>query len=427
MANLRIEDRGLPMHVAALGLLDGRPLLDGNGELRMERLRRHVAERIRDVRRLHQVLAWPRGRHRAPVWQDADQFEIADHVKARRVPGPGDERTLLRVCSELNAPPLDRSRALWELWLLDGLADGRLALLLRLHHVVADGAAALELFSSLFDPSPQVPTEPTRVSAAHHRHSPVEGVKGIGVVAALRARQVWVLARLGRAPALSWNQPVGTRRMHILIRGDLAGAKFAAHAQGGKVNDVVLAAVAGGAHRLLERRGELAPGLDMHVSVAASIRRPGEAGGNRVAVRPIGVPVSQADATARLASIAARTSTQRGLPPVQPSGRFLQRWLVHLMAHQRLVNMVLSNMPGPPMRLSFDGARVLEMFQLTVVQGNCPIGVGAFSYAGQLNFDVVADADLVPDVQVFADGVAETLDQLGAARAPSGRPEQVGR
>lgn len=423
MSNLRVEEHGLPMHIEALALLDGQPLIDGEGELGMERLRRHVAERIRGVRRLHQVLAWPEGRRRSPVWRDDGGFDIAEHVQALRVPSPGDEETLLRVCSDLNAAPLDRARPLWELWLLDGLADGRVALILRLHHVVADGAAALDLFSSLLDPHLRPPAVPKQLRG----QSPVERVRSVAVGAVLRAREGLVLARLGRAPAFSWNQPVGTRRVHVLVRGDLASARAAAHAHAGKVNDVVLAAVAGGAHRLLESRGELVPGLDMHVSVAASIRRPGETGGNRVGVRPVGVPVSDADATARLAAIAARTAARRDLPPLQPGGRFLQRWMVHMMAHQRLVNMVLSNMPGPQVPLSFAGARVREVFQLTLVQANCPLGVGVLSYDGQLNFDVVADPDVVPDFSVFADGVAEALDQLGATRPPSGWSEQVGR
>jgi diacylglycerol O-acyltransferase len=135
----------------------------------------------------------------------------------------------------------------------------------------------------------------------------------------------WALARLGRAPVLSWNQPVGSHRVHLLVRGDLARAKTAAHQHGGKVNDVVLAAVAGGAYRLLESRGEVTPDLDMHVSVAASVQPPGETGGNRVGVRLVAVPVSDPDAASRLDSIGARTAEQRHRRPLQPSGRFLQR------------------------------------------------------------------------------------------------------
>jgi diacylglycerol O-acyltransferase len=112
----------------------------------------------------------------------------------------------------------------------------------------------------------------------------------------------------------------------------------------------VLAAVAGGARRLLESRGELSPGLQIHVAVPASIRHPRETGGNRVGIRIVRVPVDEPDAVRRLQVIAARTAAQRGRPPYQPNGRFLQRWMVRAMFHQRLINIVVSNVAGPPSR-----------------------------------------------------------------------------
>lgn len=422
MSNLRVEERGMPMHIAALALLDGGPLLDEAGDLRLTAVRAHVAERIHDVARLHQVLVWPGGRHHRPAWTTARDFDVADHVLTRQVPAPADEETLLGLCCDLNAPPLDRSRPLWEVWLLTGLPEGRVALLLRLHHVVADGAAALELFSSMLDPATDPPATDPPVHRNAGRQGPRRGIGRVIAATATRLSHGVALLRLGRAPALSWNQPVGSRRVHLVVRGDLARAKAVAHAHGGKVNDLVLAAVGGGAYRLLESRREIVPRLDMHVSVAASIRQPGETGGNRVGVRIVAVPIGDPDAARRLGTIAARTAPQRNRPPLQPNGRFLQRWAVHVMAHQRLINMVLSNMPGPPTRLSFAGARVREMFQLTVLQGNCAIGVAVLSYAGQLNVDIVADPDIVPDIRVFADGVAEALDQLGAAAAAADEP-----
>lgn len=312
-----------------------------------------------------------------------------------------------------------------------------MAFLLRLHHVVADGAATLELFSSMLDLAPGRPV-PAPVSEAIAARSPtvpspaashptqqpptpVARLQGIAASGVMRFQRGWSVVRLGMAPALSWNQPVGSRRVHRFVRGDLARAKAVAHECGGKVNDVVLAAVAGGARALLESRRELVSDLDMHVSVAASIRRAGETGGNRVGVRLVPVPVSDPDAASRLRTITARTATHRRWPPLQPNGRFMQRWVLHVMAHQRLINMMLSNMPGPPTPLLFAGASVQEMFQIGLVQGNCAIGVGVLSYAGQLNVDVVADPDVVPDVEVFTNGIAEAFEQLGVARTASTR------
>lgn len=157
-ANLRVEERGAPMHVAALALLGGSPLLDSAGRLRETEIRAHVERRTRAVGRLRQVLVRPPPGLGAPYWVDDPRFDVARHVRVR--PVPGDERALLAVCEELLESPLDPSRPRWELILLPG--GGRVGLLLRLHHAVADGAAALTLLSALFDvePSPSVPQLP---------------------------------------------------------------------------------------------------------------------------------------------------------------------------------------------------------------------------------------------------------------------------
>ncbi|WP_298591911.1 wax ester/triacylglycerol synthase domain-containing protein, partial [uncultured Kocuria sp.] len=150
-ANLRVERHGVPMHAAALALLDAGPLLDPGGHVRLGTVREHVERRTRDVRRLRQVLARPGGGR--PRWLDDPVFDVSQHVRSRPVPPPGDEDSLLRVCTGIDATPLPRDRPLWELWLLPGLADGRVGLLIRWHHVLADGLAALTLLAPLFDPA----------------------------------------------------------------------------------------------------------------------------------------------------------------------------------------------------------------------------------------------------------------------------------
>jgi len=226
------------------------------------------------------------------------------------------------------------------------------------------------------------------------------------------------LIRDGVAPRVSLNQPVGTRRRMVVVRGSLKGAAATAHAHHATVNDVVLAAMAGGARRLLQSRGELAPDLVLRASVAASLRRPGEAvaSGNQVGVRYAPLPVGEPDARRRLRHIAAVTASRRSEPPYQPGGRVLQRWMVRAMFRQRLVNLLVSNLPGPGAPLFFAGAMVRELFQVGLVQGNIPLSVGVLSYAGQLNFDIVADLDAVPDVSVFAEGLSAALEELAAGR-----------
>jgi diacylglycerol O-acyltransferase len=431
-SNLRVESQGVPMHVAALGVIDGAPLLDAAGRLRLDAVRADVQRRLHLAPRLRQVLCHTHPGLGPPAWADDPHFDIGQHVRARPVPAPGDEAALLAVCSELNEPPLERSRPLWELWLLPGLADGNVGMFLRLHHVAADGVAALALMGAVFDaapgtPPPAPPWRPAPAPSAWQmftdswRKRADAAVSGLrhpaGALQGLRSltRQLRLLASEGRAPRVSFNQPAGTHRGLLLARADLARAKTVAHAHGATANDVALAAVAGGARQLLSARGEVSPGLALKASVAASNRRQadGTASGNRAGIMLVPLPVDEPDPVRRLTEIARLTRARKRYPPYQPAARFAQRGMVRAMSRQRLVNLFTSNLPGPPEPLYLAGARVLELFQAGVVQGNVTVAVGVLSYAGQLNFCILGDADTVPDLKVFADGLSDALAQLG--------------
>ncbi|MFE9773447.1 wax ester/triacylglycerol synthase family O-acyltransferase [Streptomyces sp. NPDC005931] len=450
LSNLRVETRGAPMHVAALALLEGTRLLDEHGALRQGKVRDCLEARLPLAPRLRQVLYRPCFGLGPPLWVDDPRFDIRAHVRTRTVPAPGDEASLLRVCAQLNEPPLDRSRPLWQIWLLPGLADGNVGLLLRLHHAVADGLAALALIGALLDPAAPAPDPPTTAAArtrAPNRPKPhqpdpesrpwsprprpgprelfAENLRRHGAAVAHAARALTHPTRStvrlrallsqgrrlraeGRAPALSVNRPVGRHRRVLLLRADLGDLRAAAHRHRATVNDVVLTAVAAGARGLLQARGELRPGLTVKVSVAVSVRTTLDerAGGNRVGVMLVPLPLDEADPVRVLARIATATASRKRLPPYLPMARFAQRWMVRAMPRQRLVNLFTSNLPGPQTPMSIAGARIRELFQLGVVQGNVPISVGVISYAGRLEVALVGDARLVPDLDVFAAGMS---------------------
>jgi len=478
VSNLRVEDHGLPMHVAALVILEGAPLLDAAGQLRLDIVRGNVEQRLHLAPRLRQVLRQPHFGLGPPWWADDPSFDIRKHVQARPIPAPADEVTLLRVCSELNEGRLDRFRPLWEMWLLTGLADGNVGMLIRLHHVVADGIAAVAMIGGLFDPGPDPPlpsaalpsaappsaappdavptsTAPTStappdalppaappwkpaptpsvwellVANLRERTSAMTGALALlrrpsVVISRLRmlTRQARLLAHEGVAPQVSLNQPAGKHRRLLFVRADLGEVKAVAHAHGGKVNDVVLAAIAGGARRLLESRGELRPGLVLKASVAASVRGPADqqATGNLVGVILVPLPVGEPHPVRQLEEIIRATEARKRQPPYQPSARFAQRWMVRAMSHQRLTNLLVSDLPGPAAALYFAGARVLDLFQIGVVQGNITLSVGVLSYAGRLNFSIVGDADTTGDLAVFAAGLSETLEHLTAGDSANG-------
>ena len=441
LSNLRIEDHGLPMHVAALLLVDQ---AGPSGRLDLGALRVAVARRLHRVPRLRQILYRPPPGLGPPIWIDDPGFDVREHVRHCAVPAPGDEHTLLEVCSKLNASRLDRSRPLWEIWLLTGLAGGGSGLLIRLHHAVADGLAAVAMMEALFGadpggPIPDVstwrprPTPGTRELLADSLRKKIFATRSASaqmrhpraIVAGLRplARSARALTRARRAPRVSINVPVSGHHRLMLIRADLGRISNVAHAHGGTVNDVVLTAVAGGARSLLDARGELAPGLILQASVPASLRGPSDdrAAGNRVGVMIVPLPLGEADPARRLASIAAATATRKRQPLHQPNARVLQSWMIRVMKRQHLVNLLVSNVPGPRDPLYVAGARIMEVFQIGTVQGNVTINVGAFSYAGQLNLDVVGDSEAVPDLAIFTSGISDTLGQLGVpVRAESG-------
>ena len=430
------------MNVAALAILEGRVLLDASGELALEAIRVRIEQRLHLAPRLRQRLYRPGFGFGAPVWVDDASFDISRHVRTRPAPAGGGEEALLAACVELNDRPFDQAHPLWEIWLLTGALDGRVSMLIRFHHVLADGIAALLLLGTLFDSAPfdsvaeapesegppwtarSIPTRSEFLGDVLRRS--ITGIRrGVHKIehprrtlAPVRTlfRQALQLAREGRAPRTSFNRPVGRQHRVLLVRADLEQAKRVAHAHHATVNDVVLCTIAGGARALLAGRGELQRRLVLKVSVAASVRAPASASqaGNLVGILLVPVPVGQEDPIRRLEQIARATAERKRVPPYQPAARFLQRWMIRTMNRQRRINLLMSNLSGPPQPMYFAGAKILEVFQIGVVQGNVAVQVGALSYAGQLNFDIVADANLVPDLTVFANGMIEDLERLGA-------------
>jgi WS/DGAT/MGAT family acyltransferase len=222
-----------------------------------------------------------------------------------------------------------------------------------------------------------------------------------------------------RAPRTSLNRPIGTDRRLAVIRGRLEVAKQVAHAHQAKVNDVVLAAVAGGLRQLLAGRGEDIDRLMLRVMVPISLHheQPGQASGNQDALIMVPLPLGEPDPVRRLELIAAETAARkRTAHPQVTSGLFgfvaVQRATYRLTAHQRFVNLSVTNVPGPPVPLYVAGARLLELFPVAPILGNQTLTVGVLSYAGQLNLTAMADQDTCPDVDVFAQGVRSALDEL---------------
>ena len=221
------------------------------------------------------------------------------------------------------------------------------------------------------------------------------------------------------APHTSLNRPVGASRRLAIVRGRLDLTKRIAHAHHATVNDVVLAAVAGGLRQLLASRGEDVQRLVQRAMVTISTHheQPGHAQGNKPGWMMVPLPLGEPDPVRRLELIAAQTAARKHKArPEAGSGIFRftagqRAWYRHF-PRQRSVNLVVTNVAGPPVPLYLAGARLLELFPMMPVMGNLTLVVAVLSYAGQLNITATADHDSCPDLEVFAQGVRTALDDL---------------
>jgi WS/DGAT/MGAT family acyltransferase len=437
------EDLGWAQDIGALAILDGRRLLDADGRLLIEPVRDEIRRRLHRVPRFRQLLYRPAFGLGWPLWVDAPSIDVAQHVRVLPLRAPADEAQLLLACEQLRQRRLDRSRPLWELWLLPGLPDGRVGLFMRLHHAIADGVAGIAALSAFVDTVPDPPrlVEPPWTPAPmpstrelfgdNVRRRLQECGRTLGRLAhpvqtARQARRGWPAVREAfaeaRAPRTSLNRkPIGRHRRFALVRSDLGPVKRIAHAHGAKVNDILMVALAGGLRELLLARGERVDGLVMRAFVPVSLHteQPGQAQGNLDGAMVVPLPIGEPDDARRLGLIAAETAQRKLKARPQGGALFrnvlIQRGMLPMLAHQHFMNTYAANVPGPPAPLYFAGAPVLEMFPVVPLLGNVSVGVGALSYAGQFNVTAVADRELCPDLEVFAEGARRSLDALAAS------------
>ncbi len=484
-AFLYLEGPDTPMHLGTLGLYDGAGWRDERGRLDLSGVRRHVRSRLAVIPRLRQRPVWPRGRSGRPWWADDAAFDLDRHVRAVRVRRPGSERQLLSLVESLHMELLDRDHPLWELWFVDGLPGGVVAVVEKLHHALVDGIGGVDLAMMLLDPvrtAPPSPGEPpaavdgaaSLTGAVHRRpalldpvaaalsspadrvatalalvggvaRAAAEGTAATGrAAAAATAHPLRTAATAGRlaiaagsvardlvAPRSPINGTVGTRRFYRIVRWSLDDARAAAHGLGGTVNDVALAAVTAGLRDLLRERGDDLGGADLHALVPVSVRAGDEHRdlGNRVAAMIVPLPVGLPDAEPRFATVHRAVRSARADHQPELSLALLElpeHWPEPVLAaatglvhHQPLVNVVVTNVPGPPVPLYLAGAELLEVFPIVPLARNLDVSLGVLSYGSHLTVGIWADRDRLPDVEVLVEGIGRGFAELSRAGAPS--------
>jgi diacylglycerol O-acyltransferase len=434
------------MHIGGLTIVEGPP--PATSELLEQiRLRLHLVPRYR-----HRLAytALDSGR---PVWVDDPSFNLEYHIRHTALPTPGRWEQLCSLTARIFSQQLDRSKPLWEMWLIEGLEDDRFALITKTHHSLIDGIAGVDLATVLFDLSPTPP--PIRHSGrAWQPHSEpggpelvAAGMRGAvraavalaeGVVDALahperalaRAREaaegigeiIW--AGLNPAPETPLNVPIGPHRRFFGIHCKLEDFKTVKNAFGGTVNDVVLAVVTGALRSFLISRGRPIAGVEMRALVPVSVRVQGEhvEGGNRLVVMRGPLPVYISDPVQRLRFVShamdgLKDSKQAlGAEVIAGAQNFAPPTLLaqasRLNFSTRLFNLIVTNIPGPQVPLYVLGREMLEAYPVAFLPENHALAIAIMSYNGQMNFGLLGDFDALPDIDEISANISEELRTL---------------
>ncbi|MFF4507367.1 wax ester/triacylglycerol synthase domain-containing protein [Streptomyces sp. NPDC001401] len=404
--------------------------LDGAGGLDLERVRRLIAERVPAVPRLRQRLVRVPIGCGGPVWVDDPGFDARNHVRALSCPRPGDDRALLDTALSVVASPLPRTQPLWSATLITGLGESTRALVLVLHHALADGVGGLAVLANLVDAPADTAQgrfpRPPPTSAALARDALTNRLAAVGRVA-----QSWHLLRMSlhaggglRPPPVtpcSLNRRTGPSRRLSVVHADLAAVRTAAHRHDATANDAVLVAVAGALHRVLAGRRESLGTLVVCVPVSG--RRPdnGPALGNMVSPMLVSVPATGA-VPDRLRQVATQVRTHReaatGPPPIAVLGGLFRplaalggyRWYLN---HQHRFHTLITHVRGPAEQVTFGGAPVTSAVPVGVGPGgNIPVYFEVLSYAGTLTVTTTVDPAHFPDPDEPADALRTELDLI---------------
>jgi WS/DGAT/MGAT family acyltransferase len=390
----------------------------------------------------------------APAWVADEELDLRNHVLRAAVPGPGGPCEVARLVAALMAPRMDRSRPLWECWLVEGMPDGRWAVLSRVHHCLADGVSGTDLYRLFLDPAPNAtPLVPESGPVGAEASDAAFTAWGLGELAGCPARLASALSRLSRTPVRSATAvahatrglldlsgaarpvhpssllgPIGVDRRFTWVEVHMSEVTDVRRRCGATVNDVALAAVAGGFRRLLLGRGEDPDARAVRSLVPVSTRAPGEESttDNQVSLLLPYLPVDLADPVERVQAVHRRLRRLRahhqpeagvGITSTAELGPFpLVSWGLRtawrLPQHQ--VTTVTTNVPGPRLPLYCLGRQLCSLVPWVPIADHVRVGVAMLSYRDALTFGLTGDHESVPDLQVLADGIAESWSELAA-------------
>ncbi len=446
---LEEADESAHMHIGWTMIFDPLP---GAEAPPLEELRAQTADRLGLLPRFRRRLSSPRvGNLSRPTWTPDLDFDIAAHMRRATLPAPGGEGELLEWLGDFYSHRLDRARPLWETIVLDGLADGRWALVTKAHHCLVDGISGASVAAALLDSEPNPPTGASGFAAAIGAAESEEEADA-GTLARLRGAaggvadtarhprklgsalnrsralaEMLVRDELIGAPHTSLDESIGASRRLAAVDVPLEQLKRIKGELGGTVNDVVLAATASGLRRLFEHRGEILKVSHVRAMVPVSLRATSEALalGNRVSSLFVDLPLADPNPLQRYRETVAASAALKGgrqaagaetlidlagaAPPLIHSA------VARLAFTPRLFNITITNVPGSPSPLYAAGARMRRVIPLVPIFSGHAIGVAATSYDGNLTIGLNADRASVRDLYVMRDAIEDSLAELGRA------------
>ncbi|MGI9578379.1 MAG: wax ester/triacylglycerol synthase family O-acyltransferase [Microthrixaceae bacterium] len=451
---LYIESPHEPQHVGSLSILEGAPLRDSSGRIQIEEIRRITADRLAKVPRMRQRVRMVPFRQGRPVWVDDDRFDIQYHVRLTSLPRPGTPDQLLDLMSRLQSLPLDRSRPLWELWFVDGLADDNVAQVMKVHHCVGDGIANVDMAMALVDlePHPEIGTCPqlwvpnpppsdTQLlieGLAEQLSRPVALARN--ATSAIRDPQRFlsmlrdvastaVLFSDSPKPA-PWNTSVSAHRRWVSATASMEQVSRIRRSASvdATLNDVVLAACTSALRGFMADRGEDV-GDDRSLKAMVPVSRRGDEAeggktGNQVSLIVVDLPVSEFDPLRILEDLHGQTAELKDsgmadgaetIVGIAGAAPMLAPTLAKVVSRQIPMNLVITNVPGPPVPLWAYGARVLEAYPYVEVIDGEGLTIAVLSYEGTLHFGLTGDREQMHDLPKLADGIARAFGDLESA------------
>ena len=455
---LHIENAVTHMHIGSVGIFEGPA--PGPDEVPAA-----IGAHLPLVPRYRQKVQFVPLALGRPAWIDDPHFNLEYHVRRTALPSPGGDQELRNLVGRVMSQQLDRAKPLWELWVAEGLDEGRWALISKTHHCMVDGVSGTDLMSVLLDteregraPTPdswQPEPQPGSVKLVAHAlanraASPKEGVRtALAVARGPRraanqlvdiARGTSSLTRLARVPPqTSLNGPIGPHRRWDWARARLADVKQIREQHGGTINDVFLAAITVGFRELLQARGEPTEGHVIRTLVPVSVRGLQDRGSynNKVSAMFAELPIAIEDPVQRLNSVheqmdeLKRSGQAVAAETLTELGGFAPAMLLALAGRvgsrlpQRSVNTVTTNVPGPQRPLYLAGRRMLEAFPFVPLGGSVRIGIAIFSYDGNISFGVTGDRDTAPDIGVLCYGIERGLAELLGDASPDTTAERA--